>query len=201
MRVIEWQTPCSAEVQTCPFPPFPPQAEAQGPSMIHVFPDQQERKWVQRVTLLSDKENLFRALLLVAKSKIQKLPSRQARSENQWLSVQQAFKYNACVKPSKTELILCFYIKSSTIVWVLNIHLFILQNNSQVTAYSAESYWPTMENSCKSCSTLWMNLCRYKVVHFQEEETRFLCLIIPVSSTQITTTISPQNAVHETHPL
>lgn len=46
------------------------------------------------------------ALLLVAKSDIQKLPTKQAHSENQWLSLQQRFKYNVGVKPSKTKLFL-----------------------------------------------------------------------------------------------
>lgn len=63
---------------------------------------------VQIVTLLSEKESLFSALLLVTRFKIQKIPTKQAHNENQQLPLQQAFKYNICVKNKQNKLNIIF---------------------------------------------------------------------------------------------
>lgn len=57
----------------------------------------------QVVTLLSEKESLVSALLLVTKFKMQKIPTKQAHNENQQRSLQQAFKYNISVKPKQSK--------------------------------------------------------------------------------------------------
>lgn len=115
-----WKTPCSAEAQTCPYWTgflFPPQAGAQRPSMQGThFPCfiGKEMKAESNTTIRQGEP--IHCVAAGCKIWNPKALYQAEHSENQWLSLQQTFKYNACVIPSKTKLILYFYNNSYTAV-------------------------------------------------------------------------------------
>lgn len=97
--------PPSTQVQTSPFQTYPTLGTSTEPlHAAHSFALFYKRgNDVQIVTLLLEKESLFSTLLLVIKSEIQKIPTKQAHNESQQVSLQQAFKYNICVKPQQNK--------------------------------------------------------------------------------------------------
>lgn len=99
-----------AQIQTSPFQTYPTLGRStEALHAVHSFSlFYGKGNDVQIVTLSSEKESLLSALLLVARFKIQKIPTKQARNENQQLSLQQAFKYNMCVTNKQNKLNIIF---------------------------------------------------------------------------------------------
>lgn len=192
-----WQTPCSAEVQTLFGQVFysHPRQKQRDLHAGHLFSlfyrkgnECREAHYCQTRRTYS----VCCSWLQNAKSK-SSLPSKHT------------VKTNGCVKCSKTKLILYFYQHFGK-CWIKIGYFYPVFLYQQL--YSCVSTWHTPISFAKQQVTVLLLKAANPLCTIHASLVLLFgwiyadrCLIIPMSSPQITASISPQNAVYETHLL